>query len=380
MRRTRVLLAILALLILLLAGLVFVYLSFIKPRRAEKVKAKGLHHIVSIYGFGPKIEEMLDKPRAVSADADGNIYVADTGHSRVVVFDRKGRYLYSFGENKGLETTGSLVSPLGISVGRDNERVYIADRARHRVLAFSLKGKFIKEFPVMMPVEVEKAGQRLYVATYGPIYVFSLDGEELEKWGRRGRDKGEFDFANGLAVDKEGNVYVSDTNNTRVVALDKKGRVEWVAGNPPKGLREVGREFGLPWGIAVGDDNLLYLVDCFHFNISAIDPKKGERVAVIGVNEPGDREGQFYFPCDIAHIDDNVFAVADTFNNRVQILRLVAAEAAAPPAVSFLSRLWKALSSYLLYIIFLLLLLVLLIAWFLARRRREVTDTRVELE
>jgi DNA-binding beta-propeller fold protein YncE len=375
-------LAILALLILLLVGLVFIYLSFIKPRRAEKVEAKGLRHIVSIYGFGPKIEEMLDKPRAVSADADGNIYVADTGHSRVVVFDRRGRYLYTFGGNKGLEATGSLVSPVGISVDRENGRVYIADRTRNRVLVFNLKGKFVKEFPVMMPVEVEKAGQRLYVATYGPIYVFSLDGQELDRWGRRGRDKGEFDFANGLTVDKEGNVYVSDTNNTRVVALNKKGEVKWIEGTPPKGLREVGREFGLPWGLAMGDDNLLYLVDCFRFNISVIDPKKGERVAVIGVGEPGDREGQFYFACDITHINDDVFAVADTFNNRVQILKLVAAEAAAPPALSFLSRLWRALSSYLFYLIFLLLLLVLLVAWFLTRRRRgeQLADTRVELE
>lgn len=382
MLKTKYLIVLLVVLLLLLASLSYLYLIITRPPAKEAVRSTGLTPIRAIYGFGRGPDELLTRPHGVAVDAKGNIYTSDAGNGRVVVFDRNGDFIFKFGkfvEEPRFSKPGDFSAPLGISVDTRSGRIYVADKKRHRVLIFDSKGRFIKEFKVMMPVALLVHQDRLYVTTFGPIFIFDLEGKELEKWGKRGRLKGEFDFPNGLAVGKEGNIYISDLNNTRVVALNKKGEVIWITGEPPKSLQEPQRKIGLPAGMAIDEQQNLYVVDSFHFSIKIFD-NKGKMLVEVGPGQSGKREGEFYYPVGIAQLSGDTFVVADKFNNRLQILRISLAEAEAAAGKRGLPALiWQALKPWCPWLLLMLLILVLIVVGvFEARRRREEREEEAE--
>jgi len=318
LRKRGLLIAVLVVLIAALAFLLYMYVGLI--RRPQIVTGPGgvrMRHLFSIYGYGKDPSQLLSKPYDVATDKKGNIYISDTGNSRVLVFDDSGDFLFKFG-TKG-KKRGQFETPLGIAVGADG-RIYVADRILNKVLIFNSKGKFIKEFKVMMPLVLAVANSKVYIATYGPIIIYDLEGNELAKWGRRGQKKGEFDFPGGIAVDKKGSVYLSDTNNLRLQALDKNGEVLWVLGSPAKDIMAKERRFGLPAGVALDEDRRIYLVDAFHFSLRILN-RHGKEISELG-GEPGQEEGQFYQAAGIAYLGKGTIAVADQFNNRVQVLEV----------------------------------------------------------
>lgn len=316
--RQRNLIPIIMILTLLLAGLAYFYF-FVLNKPVQKVSTPGMRHLFSIYGWGNKEDELLRKPRGVASDADGNIYVTNTPKGVIAVFDRGGNFLFKFG--KYGVNPGDLRAPIGIAVSDKNNRIYVADRVRFRLVIYDKKGKFVKEVPVLSPVTpyVAKDG-KVFLATFGPIVIFDKDGNKLSSFGKRGLLPGEFDYPHGLAMDSKGYLYVSDTNNTRLQALDKNLKVVGVLGAPPSSLLETSREFGLPAGLTIDEKDRLYVVDSFDFSIK-VYTNTGKFLAKFG-GEAGTLEGQFRYPDGICYMGDRTFAIADTGNDRVQVLRI----------------------------------------------------------
>lgn len=305
-------------LVILLAGLSYFYF-FVLNKPVQKATTPGMRHLFSIYGWGNKEDELLRRPRGVASDENGNIYVTNTPKGVIAVFDREGNFLYKFG--KFGVNPGDLRAPIGISVSDKNNRVYVADRVRFRLVIYDKRGKFIKEIPVLSPVTpyASKDG-KVYLATFGPIVVFDKDGNKLTSIGKRGLLPGEFDYPHGLVMDSKGYLYVSDTNNTRLQVLDKNLKVVGVKGQPPSSLLETQREFGLPAGITIDEKDRLYLVDSFDFSIK-VYTNTGKFLAKYG-GEAGTLEGQFRYPDGICYLGDRTFAIADTGNDRVQVIRI----------------------------------------------------------
>jgi DNA-binding beta-propeller fold protein YncE len=307
---------VLVVLIVLVLVLVYAYFLLTRPPGESAVETKEMKHLFSIYGYGAKPNEQFDHPNDVAFDESGKIYVTDAGHSRILVFSSKGKFLFKFGK-KGTGP-GEFEIPIGIAIAPDNN-IYVTDKSLGRVLIFDSKGKFVKDFKVAEPLTPRFVDKKLYLTTYDQVMIFDGEGNELTKWGRRGKSKGEFDFPNGIAVGKNGNVYVADLNNLRVQAFDKRGEVIWVTGESPKDIQAEKRSFGLPVGLAIDEKELLYVVDAFHHQIKVLTTK-GKQVAVLG--EQGQREGEFYLPAGIAYRGDGVFAIADKYNDRVQVVRI----------------------------------------------------------
>ena len=79
----------------------------------------------------------LVRPKGVAADDEGNIYVIESMHDTLLVFDRQGRLLISIGGTG--QDVGRFYLPAGVWVDRHN-RVFIADMYNGRVAVFQFLG------------------------------------------------------------------------------------------------------------------------------------------------------------------------------------------------------------------------------------------------
>ncbi len=303
----------------LLALLLFLYFQLAdSPLRKASVVKKGYSALFSIYGFEG---DRLYRPEEVATDRKGRIYIADSFKHRIVVFDRNGKYLEEFGK-KG-NAYGELEFPSGIAVS-DDGRVYVISHSQNKIVVFDRKRRPVWEIKVPEPEAATIKKGKLYVATSRGVMVGDLEGNLLAAFGERGRRPGQFDRPTGIAVDEAGRIYLSDSLNYRLQALDGQGKFRWAVGSPiPEGQAfgrgAIERKFGLPVGLAMDGKGYLYLVDAFAGEIYVFDAR-GKQMAKYG--EWGPDEGQFYYPSGIAYLGDETFAVADKFNDRVQVDRI----------------------------------------------------------
>ncbi len=310
------LIALLGILIVMTLALLYLYYIISRPPNVPAYQTSQIKNLFSIYGYGTKNEEMLDHPSDVAFDGDGNIYIADTGHARVLLFRSNGQYIRTLGK-KG-SGKGELMEPLGVTVSKD-DRVYIADHALNKVVIYNRDGKFEGEFKVMMPFKPYVANDKLYLTTYGHVIIYDLNGQQLTQWAHKGRQKGDLDSPVGIAVAPDGKIYVADTFNLRLQAFAKDGEVLWVKGKPAEDVMARDRAFGLPCGLVMDKKKLLYLVDAFDDSIRVLDTN-GKQLAEL--SKKGSREGEFDMPMGIAYDQNGVFAIADKYNNRVQIVKI----------------------------------------------------------
>ncbi len=334
MRKRRLFFAILILLLLLLFGLVYVYLSLgsaDSPSDPVDV-APGLKHIRSIYSYGEGVDGLLSQPYGV-AYGDGLLYVGQITRGVIVVFDDKGEFVRTIGSQGRGE--GELNSPAGIDVDSAGD-LYVADSQHSKIVVYRPDGSLLTEIAVERPIIPRLVDDvRLYVASYDSIKILSVPGyEELSSWGRRGRGEAEYDFPNGLIVTDEGeSVFVADGNNMRLKRVDKDGEKVWIVGAPPTDMTDADRLFGLPGGMALAAD-ILYIVDPLNSSIH-LYRLDGTKVGEVG--EPGSEEGYFSYPSQIAYMGGTRFAITEWGNDRVQIVEIdpeaVARAAATTPEV-----------------------------------------------
>ena len=162
-------------------------------------------------------------------------------------------------------------------------------------------------------VALDKAGN-VYVSDewLNRIAMFSSDGEWLGAWGTQGDADGEVDQPAGIAFDSEDNLYVVDTGNNRIQKFTKDGQflAKWGQQGSGDG------EFDMPWGIGLDADNNVYIADWRNDRIQKFAPD-GSFLMVFG--ESGSEGGQFNRPADVAVDKEGLIYVADWRNDRVQV-------------------------------------------------------------
>ncbi|MGC8554342.1 MAG: NHL repeat-containing protein [Candidatus Acidulodesulfobacterium sp.] len=130
----------------------------------------------------------LKGPAGVAFGRRNNIYVVDSGNSRIVKFNIRGRYIRQWGiEGK---TTGEFMVPLFASAYGNPERIYVVDSGNSRIQVFKPNGDFVSEFGIsknqnrmlIQPTCVAFSGGRIYVANSGAddITVYSKNGNFYE--------------------------------------------------------------------------------------------------------------------------------------------------------------------------------------------------------
>jgi DNA-binding beta-propeller fold protein YncE len=184
----------------------------------------------------------------VGVDAHDNVYVFNRGAHPVMVFDRSGKFLRSWGEGLFPRAHGITMAP--------GDTVFLSDDGDHTVRKCTLDGKVLftlgasgKPAPFMSGdpfnrcthVAIDPRNGEFYVSDgYGNarVHKYSPDGKLLFSWGESGTDPGEFNIVHNIATDKDGWVYVADRENHRVQVFDANGKFEtqWVNMARPCGL------------------------------------------------------------------------------------------------------------------------------------------------
>ena len=151
----------------------------------------------------------LNGPCGLAFDRENNLYVVDSLNHRVQTFTKDGTFLRGWGRYGSGE--GEFNMPWGITLD-SNGAVYVADWKNHRVQQFTPEGTFLRQFGRPAP----GAGE----LRYPPSYPTDVPGGHL--WRREG-EVGVLNHPADVAVDKDGDVYVTDWANSRVQIYTPEG-------------------------------------------------------------------------------------------------------------------------------------------------------------
>lgn len=135
--------------------------------------------------------------------------------------------------------------------------------------------------------------------------------ELLRTWGSTGNAEGQFDAPYHIALDGQQNLYVTDSENSRIQKFDQDGNFLIAWGK----LGSEDGDFNIPAGVTVAGDRV-YIGDSDNHQIQIFDlwgNFKG-RFGEFGTDLPG----RFWFPVGVAVDGDGYLYVADSWNNRIQ--------------------------------------------------------------
>jgi len=206
---------------------------------------------------GPDSQTTLNRPSAIAVDAAANeVFVADTGNRRIIVFDADTgaykRHWFAYGEKAAGPAPGpyaandppakSFRDVTCVEIARDGN-VYVCDRSSNRVQVFQKNGTFVKEAVVSKnTLGATVTGQFGVVSSYGSAwdlafssdgpqrYLFIADGHnkkvhifqrdtltEVGTFGNGGRYPGQFLAVGSIATDAQGNIYTGEQHHGKRV-------------------------------------------------------------------------------------------------------------------------------------------------------------------
>ena len=319
-------------------------------------------------------------PGKILADESGDrLFIADSGHHRIVVTRLDGTLLDIIGSGKigsadGDYTTAQFSSPQGMAL--DGERLWVADTENHLIRQVDLAEKSVTTVagtgaqlrglgsgsmarrgkplatPLASPWALALDGEDLYVAMAGTHQIWRMrtDGSRVTPYAGNGREDivdgrllprkpGELRYSSfaqpsGLASDGKW-LYVADSEGSsiRAVPLDPGGKVQTLVGTanmaknrlftsgdvdgpPSKALLQH------PLGVVYFQDRL-YVADTYNNKIKVLDPATRviETLAGIGGSADTDSSAGFDEPAGLTAAKNKLF-VADTNNHRIRVIEM----------------------------------------------------------
>jgi streptogramin lyase len=267
----------------------------------------------------------LIRTYGVGADSKGKIYAADQAVGGIFVFNPENKdQVELIGKDQHVHF--DMLAGLAVD---DNDRLFVTDLKARHVLVISPKhepeGVFGSDVLVRPGgVAIDRENRLLYVVDsgYDVVDVFDADSFKLlRQIGKPSKkheqtDPGTFSLPECVAVDNDGNVYVTDTFNNRIEIFDADGQFISMFGKNGDGPADLER----PKGIAIDSDGHIWVVDAATNQVKVFN-KEGRLLIYFGGQ--GYYPGQFMGPWGIAIDKFNRVIVSETFPGRVQLFRYV---------------------------------------------------------
>ncbi len=236
-----------------------------------------------IQEMGLETQDPLALPTDVAVSSNGNLYVVDSGNHRVVIFDSSGRRIGQLGQQGSGD--GQLQDPVGIDVAADGG-IYVADRGNARIVKFFSDGSAPISIPlqadgeevVPIDVAVSPLAAELFVTSNNNhrVLIFSSAGELLRSWGGEGDGPGQFRYPATLTL-ANSSVFVVDVLNARIQSFDFSGGSNKVFGKLGAGPGT----FFRPKGVAVDKTGRVYVTDSY-LGVIQVFSSDGEFLHAIG--------------------------------------------------------------------------------------------------
>ncbi len=284
----------------------------ISSKRSENTpRFIGVNYIRNIKGN-------FSKPTGISVDADGILYVADSGKSVIYLLNSDGRILETIGRFGWRD--GEFDNPADVALD-SRFQLYIADSGNNRIQRYDLINK---RFSVIAGENTDSSSESLIFSRpqsvttdiRGYIYIADTWNHRILKvdpFGRLIMEIGNQQLRNpnGVAVDLNENIYISDSGNNRIHKLDFGGRTTFIQGQEGSAKSQ----FRNPLGITIDEPGYIYVVDNGNRRIQVFDP---EGNYITGFGQPLLED-----PADIA-VDKNSHAyVTDTAAGDIKIFRII---------------------------------------------------------
>ncbi len=242
-----------------------IYLTDTNNKRVQVLDREG-NGLKTFGAWGNKPGE-FQFPYGIAADSKGRIFVSDLYIGAVSIFDKDGKFLGYFAEKTPAEKL--FLMPAGVHIVDDT--VYISDVRKHQVMVFDINGKLLRtigkpgvknpgEFKAPNALTTDKEGN-LYVVDTGNqrVQVFAKDGK-FKMFINGSKDgKGDSVFVNprGIGVDSRGNLFVVSNLTHFIYVFDNTGKQIHVFG----GQGDLEKQFSLPNGLHIDEQDQIYITD-----------------------------------------------------------------------------------------------------------------------
>lgn len=226
--------------------------------------AKGFVHIFDfLHGEYSHLQGGdLRSPSGIATDRQDNVYVSDASLRTVLIYSPKEKFIRYLKKPNGNESY--FDTPRGIAVDADSEHIYVCDTARHMIIMLDKKGRVLATFGKRGggtgPGEFKSPTQ--VVATGGELFVLDSGNGRVQILDLRGHFRKAITIVDaprsaGLAVDRDKNIYVSDAELNRLQVFNHDGRLLYSFGQSGPAVEQLEGISGL-W---VDSGHCLYGID-----------------------------------------------------------------------------------------------------------------------
>lgn len=352
----------LAILILSLPSAVAIAVYYYAIKK-EPTKRDAVGEVATVAGTGqPGTEDgwrhtaSFSDPFGIAFDKHSNVIVADGGQSnRIIRITEKGEVQTIAGSTEGFADGSALEArfntPSGIVIDKDGN-IIIADTSNNRIRKLSTDGRVSTiagsgtggfkdgaageaQFDGPTGVAVDKQGAIFVADAYNDrVRKITTDGNVITVAGAGspGFADGDaasamFDTPSGIAVDKDGNAFVADTGNGAIRKITPQGEVATIA-KRDENTENAAIPIGRPIGIVITHDGFLFVADAGSNRIVRISPEAN--VDSYAGRSAGFADGfglnaSFNAPSGMAVGRDGVLYVADAQNYLIRMITPVAA-------------------------------------------------------
>lgn len=277
----------------------------------------GIGKLDTVWGRRGISDGRLQKPRAITIDEQDQIYIVDMT-ARIQVFTPDGEFIRSW--QTPVHTNGR---PTGLATDRHGN-IVVADTHYYQVLIYSPEGKLLDwiggtegtklgEFAWVTDCVEDSQGNR-YISEYGEcdrIQKISADKTFLKEWGGHGSEPGQFIRPQGMSVDENDNLWVTDACNHRIQVFDAEGKLIKIWG-------EAGTEPGqlyYPYDMVLDDQQNVYICEYGNHRVQKFT-RDGKSLGCWG--HEGREPGELFNPWGLVRDKRGRIFVLDTNNHRVQ--------------------------------------------------------------